>query len=193
MYEIDQIYELIMKSPEIPYFFGIILGWKFQANPIPKNPRIPGFCKIPSRKSRDWKILIPLEPVHEYLAVNQSQLFAFRNILIFALKLLTQERQTGGSQYCEMLSHVYGGAARPGYQWVNTKHGKYEKQILMQSIQFQCICSEIDFLVLFLIFPWRYFPPYLADNGAASASEGEGERWAEFSLSLLLFFSIFFF
>ena len=92
-----------------------------------------------------------------------------------------------------MLSHVYGGAARPGYQWVNTKHGKYEKQILMQSIQFQCICREIDFLVLFLIFPWRYFPPYLADNGAASASEGEGERWAEFSLSLLLFFSLFFF
>ena len=35
---------------------------KFQANPISKNPGIPRFCKIPSRKSQDWKFLIPLEP-----------------------------------------------------------------------------------------------------------------------------------
>ena len=43
-------------------FFGKIPGLKFQANPVPKNPGIPGFCKIPSQKSRDWKFLIPLEP-----------------------------------------------------------------------------------------------------------------------------------
>ena len=78
-----------------------------------------------------------LTSIHEYLSIRAIQVLKKRNILIFAMKLLTQERQTGGSQYCEMLSHVYGGAARPGYQWVNTKHGKYEKQILMQKpIQF---------------------------------------------------------
>ena len=44
------------------FFFGKIPGWKFQANPVPKNPGIPGFCKISSRKSQDWKFLIPLEP-----------------------------------------------------------------------------------------------------------------------------------
>ena len=53
MYEIDQIYELIRKFQEIPYFFREILGYKFQANPVPKNPGIKGFCKIPCRKSWD--------------------------------------------------------------------------------------------------------------------------------------------
>ena len=38
MYEIDQICELRRKCREIPYFFDKILGWKFQANPVPKIP-----------------------------------------------------------------------------------------------------------------------------------------------------------
>ena len=62
MYEIDQMYALRGKSREIPYFFGKNPGIKFQANPIPKDPGIMGFCKIPSQKSRDWKFLILLEP-----------------------------------------------------------------------------------------------------------------------------------
>ena len=35
--------------------FWKIPGLKIRVNPVPKNPGIPGFGKIPSRKSRDWK------------------------------------------------------------------------------------------------------------------------------------------
>ena len=48
--------------PWDPTLFGKILGYKFQANPVPKNLGIQGFRQIPSQKSRDWKFLIPLEP-----------------------------------------------------------------------------------------------------------------------------------
>ena len=42
----------------------------------------------------------------------------------------SQERQTGGSQYCEMLSQVYGGTARPGYQWVKLTSSNWENYIV---------------------------------------------------------------
>ena len=51
---------------KISYIFGKIPTWEFQSKPILKNPRITGFGKIPSQKSRNWKYLIPLGPDHNY-------------------------------------------------------------------------------------------------------------------------------
>ena len=42
--------------------FWTIPGLKIRVNPVPKNPGIPGFGKIPSRKIPGLKILIPLGP-----------------------------------------------------------------------------------------------------------------------------------
>ena len=75
-------------SAKIPGFFGIYChyvldplersyaknrqNWQkyfslfIRINPVPKNPGIPGFGKIPSRKIPGLKILIPLEPGIDY-------------------------------------------------------------------------------------------------------------------------------
>ena len=47
--------------------FWTIPGLKIRVNPVPKNPGIPGFGKIPSRKIPGLKILIPLGPGHNTL------------------------------------------------------------------------------------------------------------------------------
>ena len=39
-----------------------VRNWPNLWAPVVKNPGIPGFCKTQSRKSRDWKFLIPLGP-----------------------------------------------------------------------------------------------------------------------------------
>ena len=48
---------------KIPKDFPEIPGSKILGNPVPKNPRIPEFGKIPSRKIPELKFLIPLGPV----------------------------------------------------------------------------------------------------------------------------------
>ena len=50
---------------KIPNEFPLIPGSKILGNPIPKNPGIPGFGKIPSRKISGFKFLIPLGPAEE--------------------------------------------------------------------------------------------------------------------------------
>ena len=47
---------------KIPKVFPKIPGSKILENPVPKNPGIPGFGKIPSRKIPGLKFLIPLGP-----------------------------------------------------------------------------------------------------------------------------------
>ena len=47
---------------KIPKVFPKIPGSKILGNPVPKNPGIPGFGKIPSRKIPGLKFLIPLGP-----------------------------------------------------------------------------------------------------------------------------------
>ena len=42
---------------------------------------MPGFCKIPSLKARDWKFLIPMEPDHHVIA---KTLLCLKNDIIFA-------------------------------------------------------------------------------------------------------------
>ena len=51
-----------MKIPKNPEIFSLIPGSKTLENPVPKNPGIPGFGKIPSRKIPGLKFLIPLGP-----------------------------------------------------------------------------------------------------------------------------------
>jgi len=51
-----------MKIPKNPEIFSLIPGSKILENPVPKNPGIPGFGKIPSRKIPGLKFLIPLGP-----------------------------------------------------------------------------------------------------------------------------------
>ena len=43
--------------------------------------KIPGFCKTPSRKSWDWKFLIPLEPV--YSTLKYAQIFYLAYLPVF--------------------------------------------------------------------------------------------------------------
>ena len=50
---------------KIPKDFNKIPGSKILGNPVPKNPGIPGFGKIPSRKIPGLKFLIPLGPDHQ--------------------------------------------------------------------------------------------------------------------------------
>ena len=50
------------KSRKIPKDFNKIPGSKILGNPVPKNPGIPGFGKISSRKIPGLKFLIPLGP-----------------------------------------------------------------------------------------------------------------------------------
>ena len=50
------------KSRKIPESFLTIPRSKIRLNPVPENPGIPGFGKIPSRKIPGLKILIPLGP-----------------------------------------------------------------------------------------------------------------------------------
>ena len=50
--------------------FWTIPGLKIRVNPVPKNPGIPGFGKIPSRKIPGLKILIPLGPAGECIVVT---------------------------------------------------------------------------------------------------------------------------
>ena len=53
---------------KIPKDFNKIPGSKILGNPVPKNPGIPGFGKIPSRKIPGLKFLIPLGP--DYWPLN---------------------------------------------------------------------------------------------------------------------------
>ena len=68
MINIDENYpichsnEAKMKIPKNPEIFSLIPGSKTLENPVPKNPGIPGFGKIPSRKIPGLKFLIPLGP-----------------------------------------------------------------------------------------------------------------------------------
>ena len=63
-YPIWQANEAKMKIPKNPEIFSLIPGSKILENPVPKNPGIPGFGKIPSRKIPGLKFLIPLGPAH---------------------------------------------------------------------------------------------------------------------------------
>ena len=58
-YPIRQANKAKMK---IPKDFNKIPGSKILGNPVPKNPGIPGFGKISSRKIPGLKFLIPLGP-----------------------------------------------------------------------------------------------------------------------------------
>ena len=54
--------------------FLTIPGLKIRVNPVPKNPGIPGFGKIPSRKIPGLKFLIPLGPAQDYFySINATQ------------------------------------------------------------------------------------------------------------------------
>ena len=54
------LYNLGLNKIGILDLFDEIPGFKYEANPVLKNPRIPGFTKIPFRKSWDQKSLILL-------------------------------------------------------------------------------------------------------------------------------------
>ena len=54
-------------------------------NPVPKNPGIPGFSKIPSRKIPGLKFLIPLGPAHHHLLgfpITETDSIAFTELVI---------------------------------------------------------------------------------------------------------------
>ena len=62
MVKIDENYPILEAKMKIPKDFNKIPGSKILGNPVPKNPGIPGFGKIPSRKIPGLKFLIPLGP-----------------------------------------------------------------------------------------------------------------------------------
>ena len=72
MINIDENYPIRQANKakmKIPKDFNKIPGSKILGNPVPKNPGIPGFGKIPSRKIPGLKFLIPLEPDLDTLIV----------------------------------------------------------------------------------------------------------------------------
>ena len=64
----DPIWQANKVKMKIPKVFPKIPGLKILENPVPKNPGIPGFGKIPSRKIPGLKFLIPLGPDRQYKA-----------------------------------------------------------------------------------------------------------------------------
>ena len=54
------LYNIGLNKIGILDLFDEIPGFEYEANPVLKNPRIPGFTKIPFRKSWDQKSLILL-------------------------------------------------------------------------------------------------------------------------------------